>query len=129
MSVGAIAPVGITKASASKVRNRKARTKAMTIDSTVSRTACDLTGAAVCVLLATILPDTSRDLVVLGFAMVRGRAADAVLVLRNCSRLTARGLATRMHSLRWLLSRSRFFAGRGEKKTKKPLGCGAKKSS
>src|SRR3954463_6999651 len=101
MSVGAIEPVGITKASASNVRNRKASTKAITIDSTVSRTACDLTGAAVCVLLAAILPDTSRDLLALGFAMMRVRAAGAVLVLRNCSRLTARGLATRLHSLRW----------------------------
>src|SRR5687768_4601631 len=42
MRVGAIEPVGMTKASASNVRNRNASTKAMTIDSTVSRKACDL---------------------------------------------------------------------------------------
>ena len=37
MSVGAIDPVGITKASASKARNRSASVKATTTDSTVSR--------------------------------------------------------------------------------------------
>ena len=37
MRVGAIEPVGITKASASNVRNRNANTKATMIDSTVSR--------------------------------------------------------------------------------------------
>src|SRR5262245_41886517 len=42
MSVGAIEPVGITKASASNVRNRNASTNATTIDSTVSRMACEL---------------------------------------------------------------------------------------
>ena len=39
MRVGAIDPVGITKASASKVRKRKASTKAMITDSIVSRIA------------------------------------------------------------------------------------------
>ena len=38
---GAIEPVGITNASASNVRNKNASTNAITIDSTVSRTACD----------------------------------------------------------------------------------------
>src|SRR5262249_44718902 len=37
MSVGAIDPVGITKASARNVRKRNARTKAITTDSIVSR--------------------------------------------------------------------------------------------
>src|SRR5438045_3338132 len=37
MSVGAIEPVGMTNASASNVRNKNASTKAITIDSTVSR--------------------------------------------------------------------------------------------
>src|ERR1039458_9575820 len=39
IKVGAIDPVGITKASASNVRNRNANTKAMITDSIVSRTA------------------------------------------------------------------------------------------
>jgi hypothetical protein len=42
--VGAIEPVGITNASASNVRNKNASTNAITIDSTVSRTACDCAG-------------------------------------------------------------------------------------
>ena len=46
MSVGAIEPVGMTNASASNVRNKNASTNAMTIDSTVSRTACDSTFGA-----------------------------------------------------------------------------------
>ena len=40
INVGAIEPVGITNASASNVRNKNANTKAITIDSTVSRIAC-----------------------------------------------------------------------------------------
>src|SRR3954454_512137 len=46
INVGAIEPVGITNASASNVRNRNASTNAITIDSTVSRIACDWMGCA-----------------------------------------------------------------------------------
>ena len=49
ISVGAIEPVGITKASASKALNRNARAKAMAIDSIVSRSPrdhCELLGAS-----------------------------------------------------------------------------------
>ena len=63
-SVGAIEPVGMTKASASKVRNKNASAKAITIDSTVSRMVRAMVGlfwALLAVLSAVFSAGAGRD--------------------------------------------------------------------